>query len=165
MEFACLPDLKNTAMKKKIQGYAEKYEVTDDGRVLSRGSELSIVSGMYVNLSGPEEGVRKVKVAYLVARAFIPNLEGRPYVIHRDGNRRNNRVENLEWSEVKEAHGGGRRMVKEPVVVRRRDGSYVGGFECAADAARALGLRLADVRKVARGAAGSVHGYVIRYWE
>lgn len=91
---------------KEVPGYKGHYEVDSLGRVYSVKSgerfEMSkLDEGRYVNLC--KDGVmQKCSVAYLVARAFLPNSEMRPYVRHKDGNVSNNSVENLEWSEEKD---------------------------------------------------------------
>lgn len=40
-----------------------------------------------------------VEVKYLVAQSFVPNPNNYKYVRHIDGNKENNRADNLEWCE------------------------------------------------------------------
>lgn len=143
-----------------VPGYNNKYGVGSDGTVWSGGSQLVVVRG-YVSLSGGGK-VDRVKVAYLVARAFLPNPEMRPYVRHRNGDPADNRAENLEWSEEKEERRGRRAIPFSVTVWRKDDGSLVGSWGSVRDACRALGVSEEGARRVLRGQAHSVKGYMFK---
>ena len=43
------------------------------------------------------------KVHQLVAEEFVPNPEGKRYILHKDMDRQNNIPSNLQWADMKEA--------------------------------------------------------------
>jgi hypothetical protein len=75
-----------------------EYTYTKSGRVLKPGSNLGYEQ-VVVLINGQR---RTCLVSRLVALAFLPNPEQKPYVNHIDGNRANNKLENLEWVTAEE---------------------------------------------------------------
>ena len=81
--------------------YHEDVVVSDNGRV------LSYKSGKWNELkpSVTSRGYARVTIGHsdhssihrLVAETYIPNPNNKEHVNHIDGDKRNNRVENLEW--------------------------------------------------------------------
>ena len=94
---------------KPVGGYNNKYSVSNKGRVISYQKEKAIVLKHKVDTYGycevnlHNEGKSKMwKVHRLVCLAFLDNIENKPQVNHKDFNRQNNELENLEWATVKE---------------------------------------------------------------
>ncbi len=93
---------------KKI--YGGRYGVTKEGVVYSfvnnRGNivdtgkvkKTQILNTGYEQVQFLVDGERKVKSVHrLVAENFIVNTDSKPVVNHKDGNKTNNHVSNLEW--------------------------------------------------------------------
>ena len=57
-----------------------------------------VLNDGYYSIGLRKDGKRfKAKIHRLIAQAFIPNPENKPFVNHIDGNKQNNCIENLEW--------------------------------------------------------------------
>jgi len=93
---------------KQIEEYPDYY-VSDEGTVHSKKSGTlkklkPIKDGkgyLYVNLCN-KGTFKHIGVHRLVAQAFVPNPEDKPYVNHLDGNKQNNNADNLNWCTSKE---------------------------------------------------------------
>lgn len=97
---------------KSIEEYDNKYLISDRGRVKSlydkNGKKREHIlmprekaTYLYVNLYKNSKCKTK-KIHRLVAEAFLDNPKKLPQVNHIDGNKHNNKVENLEWCTAKE---------------------------------------------------------------
>lgn len=91
----------NTEKWTKVNGYP-LYSVSNRGRVRNDSSGRVLSPGktvggyLFVGL-GNKEGRRTRFLHRLVAEAFLANPESKREVNHKDGNKLNNDVSNLEW--------------------------------------------------------------------
>ena len=101
---------------KDIEGYEGLYQVSNLGRVKSlkriqkfyhnrsdKILNLTKCGAGYFKIILSKNGVNKNHMIHrLVAQAFILNPENKPTVNHKDGNKHNNCVDNLEWATYSE---------------------------------------------------------------
>lgn len=92
-----------------VDGYEAEYEISTSGRVRSlKWGKSRILKNRathsgYFSVNLRKDSISKdTKVHRLVAQAFLENLENKPTVNHKDGDKRNNHVDNLEWATYKE---------------------------------------------------------------
>lgn len=142
----------NRSEPKVIEG---RYSVDREGVVYSDGLPLRAVGGVWVSIYG-----QRRYVSYLVARAWVPNLEGRKYVVHKNGDRKDNRADNLEWSDVEEGRAkSGPRPGLRWIGQFDLDGNLVAMYRSVVEAADALGLDQHYVRAAADRKGGKTGGY------
>jgi len=90
-----------------VVGYEGIYSVTRQGSVYShirdRFMSIQIEDDGYLRVNLSKKGkARKLMVHRLVAEAFIPNPNDKPVVNHKDGDKSNSHIDNLEWVTVSE---------------------------------------------------------------
>jgi hypothetical protein len=152
----------------------EDYQVSSYGRIKSfkNGKEkilkpYSTKKG-YLEIDLHKNDKRKVfKVHRLVANAFIPNPHNLPQVNHKDENKLNNRVENLEWCTTLYNNNYGTRneRIGKRVLQYDKQGNFIREWESMAEAERVIGIYRQQICDCCRGYRGAktAGGYIWKY--
>ncbi len=131
------------------------YSVSDEGEVRNDNNNTLLKLGLqqgylHVGLSINKK-IKRMRVHRLVAIAFIPNPDNKPYVNHKDGNRQNNKVSNLEWNTPSEnaqhavATGLRSKTRGRAVIQYSLAGKEMITFVSATEAARELNLQQSKI--------------------
>ncbi len=131
-----------------IEDYKNFYQISSNGRVKNRNGRVLKISkqnGYICVTLSYDYKIKRFLVHRLVALAFIPNSDSKPFINHKNRNKTDNRVENLEWVTSKEnaQHAietgmkNGRIKAVEQV---DKCGNVIQEFESASEASRKTGI-------------------------
>lgn len=161
---------------KIIEGY-ENYEVSNFGHVRRNGKILKtfLDGGGYVNVQLCKNNRRKTFLVHrLVAIAFLPNSNNLPCVNHKDENKTNNCVDNLEWCDYSynntynaiNKRGTAKRVngkMAKPVNQYDLNGVFLRSWPSTMEIERSLGIRNTYVSKCCLGYTQKTHGFIFRF--
>ena len=157
---------------KDIIGYEGLYAITSCGKVWSYKSKKFLKPGkrkggyLYVGLHKDKE-VKNYLIHRLVAETYLPNPDNLPCVNHKDENKENNALLNLEWCTYEYNNNYGSRIEKaakscgKPVYCEELNKT----FDSARAAARELGLDNSSITKCCRGKQKTCGCFHWRYQE
>lgn len=163
---------------KIIKGFSN-YAVSADGNVynIETGRKLKPIKRngyLHVGLyTGEKE--KLFSIHRLVADAYLPNEKRLPCVNHKDENKENNSVENLEWCDCKyNNHYGqnkpvnnllkGHIKLQKGVYMFSKDGRLIAEYCSAREAARQNGINQSNITKCCKKKVGSAGGYIWTYY-
>lgn len=169
---------------KDIQGYEGLYRISNLGNVASCERYVRVCGGGrrlvqpkllkqfkcpggYCEVNLWKNNKQKTTMVHrLVAETFIDNRLNLPEVNHKDENKENNSVENLEWCTSKyNANYGTRnkRMTEKketkPVVMISKDGREIKRFKSLGDASREMDADISAIIRACKGKQKTCLGY------
>lgn len=159
---------------KDVKGYEGLYQVSDTGLIKSlisyKGNGPHILSsctgssGYQIVVLCDGKTKRSKTVHRIVATSFLPNPDGHPCINHKDENKANNAVSNLEWCSYSYngtygIHGKILEEKKKPVAMCSTDGCVLKTFKSRCDAAREMGGSPGCITRAINGTRKSYKGY------
>ncbi len=192
-----------TEIWKDIKGYEGLYQLSNYGRVKAlekyvtrRKCGIKHFPEIIMKPTSDKDGYLSItfnvhnkaktfKVHRLVAQAFIPNPKNKPQVNHKDGNKKNNHVDNLEWATESEniQHAYKTNLMNQsgennvmygrlgadnpnsiPIYqLNKYTDEILHEYDSMASAGRALGVNISKICECCKGRRLSAYGYKWKY--
>lgn len=161
---------------KDIVGYEGLYQVSNLGRIKSlrfnkeKILKPTISSKGYLRVDLIKNQKRKTKYIHrIVLENFIPNVNNFPEINHKDENKTNNSVENLEWCTSQYNCHYGTRIKrfsdnkKKKIYQFDLDENFIREWKSAVDIEKEIGLEKSNIRSCCRGEIRKAYGFIWRY--
>lgn len=162
---------------KDIEGYEQLYQISNLGNVKSLGNGGSNASKDkilkpaklkygYLTVNLCKQGKRKqYQIHRLVAQAFIDNPNNLPEVNHKDEDKTNNYIENLEWCERKYNINYGTRNQRSAENRSKKVMCVETGvvYPSTIEVERQLGFYQQNISSACNGKYKQAYGYTWRY--
>ncbi len=162
-----------------VKGYEGLYEVSNLGNLrsldymhtkLKKIMKPREIKGYLIAHLCKDGKTQNIAVHRLVAEAFLPNWFDEPQVNHKDENKKNNNVDNLEWCSAKYNSNYGTRnsrltkRISKPVLQFTKTGEFVKEWPSTMEAGR-NGYCQSSVADCCRGEMKHHKGYIWKYKE
>ena len=158
---------------RNVVGFEGVYEVSNYGNVRRKDSKKELRGGLntygYKVFILSKNGIRHTGKGHrLVAEAFIPNPDNKRDVNHKDGDKANNYVDNLEWASRSENITHARRELfidysQKPVVQVTLSGEVIAIWTSASVAGRMLNIPRQMISACCQGTAPTAGNFAWRF--
>lgn len=178
---------------KDIVGYENEYQINQFGEIRTLNDspklkkydvlkpQISKRNGYVYQMLYKNGKEKLLRVHRLVAMAFLPNPNNLPQVNHKDGNKQNNSVDNLEWCEqsdnMKHAYKNGLQIpsenqrkaiintnkLKQKKVCQIKDGKIINTFSGISEASRQTKISISCISRCCNLKRKSTNGYEWRF--
>lgn len=170
---------------KDIIGYDGVYQISNLGNVKSKNvskkcghyySESHILKQSptpqgycQVTLYDKNRKRKKYSVHKLVADAFIPNPNNYPCVNHKDENKTNNCVSNLEWCSYEYNNAYGTARIRQIETTSRKieqftlEGHWIATYLSVSIASKIVGIATTSIKDCCNGKHPFAGGYIWKY--
>ncbi len=138
-----------------VKNFEGLYQVSNFGRIRN-------IKGRTLKQQINKDGYFRVGLSFnhkrryyfvhrLIAEVFLPNPDNKKFIVHKDHNRQNNQISNLQW-----INGSNNR----PVYQFDRHGNLIGKYQSSCQAAKQLGISDVDIRCCANGITKTAYHYI-----